>query len=85
MLHEYATQISSEYQAQVDILQNRVMKLLTIVTAIFLPLSLIAGWYGMNFIDMPLLRWQYGYPLVVIVSVLVVALLVWYFKRKKWF
>ena len=85
MLHEYATQISSEYQAQVDIAQNRVMKVLTIVTAIFLPLSLIAGWYGMNFMGMPLLEWRYGYPVVVAVSVLVVAVLIWYFKRKKWF
>ena len=56
MLREYATRISGEYQAQVDILQNRVMKLLTIVTTIFLPLSLIVGWYGMNF-DMPELSW----------------------------
>ena len=85
MLHEYATQISSEYQAQVDIAQNRVMKVLTIVTAIFLPLSLIAGWYGMNFTGMPLLEWRYGYPVVVAVSALVVAALIWYFKRKKWF
>lgn len=85
MLHEYATQISSEYQAQVDIAQNRVMKVLTIVTAIFLPLSLIAGWYGMNFAGMPLLEWRYGYPVVVGASVLVVAALIWYFKRKKWF
>ena len=85
MLHEYATQISSEYQAQVDIAQNRVMKVLTIVTAIFLPLSLIAGWYGMNFAEMPLLRWRYGYATVAAVSGLVVALLIWYFKRKKWF
>ena len=85
MLHEYATQISSEYQAQVDIAQNRVMKVLTIVTAIFLPLSLIAGWYGMNFRGMPLLEWRYGYPVVVAVSALVVAALIWYFKRKKWF
>lgn len=59
LLHEYATQISSEYQAQVDIAQNRVMKVLTIVTAIFLPLTLIAGWYGMNFTGMPLLEWRY--------------------------
>ena len=85
MLHEYATQISSEYQAQVDIAQNRVMKVLTIVTAIFLPLSLIAGWYGMNFTDMPLLHWRWGYVTVAAVSALVVALLIWYFKRKKWF
>lgn len=85
MLHEYAGQISSEYQSQVDIAQNRVMKVLTIVTAIFLPLSLIAGWYGMNFTDMPLLRWRWGYVTVAAVSALVVALLIWYFKRKKWF
>ena len=85
MLHEYASQISSEYQSQVDIAQNRVMKVLTIVTAIFLPLSLIAGWYGMNFTDMPLLRWRWGYVTVAAVSALVVALLIWYFKRKKWF
>ena len=61
------------------------MKVLTIVTAIFLPLSLIAGWYGMNFTDMPLLRWRWGYVTVAAVSALVVALLIWYFKRKKWF
>ena len=60
MLREYATQICSEYQAQVDIVQNRVMKLLTIVTTIFMPLSLIAGWYGMNFSNMPELQWTYG-------------------------
>ena len=84
MLREYATQISGEYQAQVDILQNRVMKLLTIVTTIFLPLSLIVGWYGMNFAGMPELGWKYGYPAVITVSVLIVAGLIWYFKRKKW-
>ena len=83
MLREYATQISGEYQAQVDILQNRVMKLLTIVTTIFLPLSLIVGWYGMNF-DMPELGWRYGYPVIILVAVVVVLLLVRYFRRKKW-
>ena len=83
MLREYATQISGEYQAQVDILQNRVMKLLTIVTTIFLPLSLIVGWYGMNF-DMPELGWRYGYPVIILVAVAVVLLLVRYFRRKKW-
>lgn len=83
ILREYATQISSEYQAQVDILQNRVMKLLTIVTTIFLPLSLIVGWYGMNF-DMPELSWEYGYPAIIIVAVAVVVLLILYFRRKKW-
>ena len=81
MLREYASQISSEYQAQVDIQQNRVMKLLTIVTTIFLPLSLLVGWYGMNFQGMPELSWTYGYPAVIAVSVLLAVGLIVYFKR----
>ena len=83
MLHEYATQISSEYQAQVDIDQNRVMKVLTIVTAIFLPLTLIAGWYGMNFAGMPELTWKYGYPVIVVVSIVIVGISLWVCKKKK--
>ena len=83
-LREYAMQVSGEYQSQVDIAQNRVMQLLTIVTTIFLPLSLIVGWYGMNF-DMPELSWEYGYPVVIVLAVVIVAVLIRYFKRKKWF
>ena len=48
------------------------MKSLTIVTAIFLPLTLIAGWYGMNFTDMPELHWKYGYPAVMGLSAVTV-------------
>ena len=61
------------------------MKLLTIVTTIFLPLSLIVGWYGMNFQGMPELSWAYGYPAVIAVSVLIAVCLVIYFKKKRWF
>lgn len=82
MLREYASQVSSEYQAQVDIAQNRIMKLLTIVTTVFMPLSLITGWYGMNFANMPELEWEYGYPAAVALSVLVVGGCMLYFRRK---
>ena len=82
MLHEYATQISSEYQAQVDIAQNRIMKLLTIVTTVCMPLSLIAGWYGMNFMNMPELHWEYGYPAVIALSALVMGGCILYFRKK---
>lgn len=52
-LREYALQIREMYQSQVDIKQNETMKILTVVTTIFFPLSLITGWYGMNFRNMP--------------------------------
>ena len=57
---------------------------LTIVTSIFMPLSLIAGWYGMNFVNMPELYTPWGYAAVILLSVLIVILSVWYIRRKKW-
>ena len=84
MLREYASQVSSEYQAQVDLGQNRIMKLLTIVTTIFMPLSLIAGWYGMNFVNMPELHWVYGYPAVIVLSALIAGGCIYYFKKKRY-
>lgn len=82
MLREYASQVSSEYQAQVDIAQNRIMKLLTVVTTVCMPLSLIAGWYGMNFMNMPELHWEYGYPAVIALSALVVGGCILYFRKR---
>ena len=84
ILREYGLQIRELFQAEIDIRQNRIMKILTIVTTIFLPLTLVAGWYGMNFVGMPELHWKYGYPAVILVSVGIVAALVIYFKKKKW-
>ncbi len=63
-LREYVLQVRELFQAEIDIRQNRIMKTLAIVTTIFLPLSLVAGWNGMNFVDMLRLRWRYGYPAV---------------------
>ena len=83
-LRDYTMQLSDLYQSQIDLKQNRIMTLLTVVTAIFLPLTLIAGWYGMNFYNMPELRSPYGYPAVIAVSVLIVVACLLFFKRKKW-
>ena len=83
-LQNYVSQLREAYQTQVDINQNKVMKLFTVITAIFLPLTLIVGWYGMNF-DMPEYRWVYGYPMVIIVTVVVLIASVMYFKKNKWF
>lgn len=83
VLREYAMQVQDVYQSEIEIRQNNVMKVLTIVTTIFLPLSLIAGWYGMNFAYMPELSWKYGYLMVIGVSVVVVLISLWIFKKKK--
>lgn len=83
MLRELSMQLSEVYQAQIDIRQNQVMKVLTIVTTVFLPLSLLVGWYGMNFKEMPELSWKYGYPAVIALSAAIVAYCMWIFKKKK--
>lgn len=62
---------------------NSIMKVFTVVTTVFLPLSLITGWYGMNFTHMPELSWAWGYPMAVFLSLLVVAGCLVFFKWKK--
>lgn len=83
MLREYIIQIREMYQSQLDINQNRSMNLLTVVTTIFFPLSIIVGWYGMNFTFMPELTWKYGYIFVVILSMAVIFFELRFFKKKK--
>ena len=83
LLREYCLQVRELFQAELDLRQNRIMKILTVVTTLCLPLSLVAGWYGMNFVGMPELTWEYGYPAVIVVSVLIVALCLWIMKKKK--
>lgn len=83
LLREYCLQVRELFQAELDIRQNRIMKILTIVTTVFLPLSLVAGWYGMNFTGMPELRWTYGYPAVIAGSLIIVLFTLWIMKKKK--
>lgn len=63
---------------------NEVMKTLTLISTIMLPLTFIAGVYGMNFKHMPELEWLYGYPFALLLMLIVTAGLVWHFKRRKW-
>ena len=76
MLDIYLSSISNK--------MNEVMKVLTIFAVIFIPLTFIAGVYGMNFQYMPELKWQWGYPLVWLVIIVVSVSMLLYFKRKKW-
>lgn len=64
---------------------NEVMKVLTIIATIFIPLTFIAGIYGMNFDNMPELHYKYGYYVLWLVMILIFIMMIIYFKRKKWF
>jgi magnesium transporter len=68
----------------VNIEQNQVIKIFTVVTVVFMPPTLIASIYGMNFDFMPELKWYGGYPFALILMVLSSLVFLWYFKRKKW-
>ncbi|GHT59472.1 magnesium transport protein CorA [Bacteroidia bacterium] len=64
--------------------QNKIIKIFTIVTVIFMPPTLIATIYGMNFEIMPELNWRWGYLLSVLAMVLSSGFTLWYFRKKKW-
>ncbi len=73
------------YLTSVSNKMNEVMKVLTIIATIFIPLSFIAGVYGMNFEFMPELKWHWGYPTVWGIMLTALVSMLIYFKRKKWF
>ena len=77
--------LQDAYFAYLDTRLNNIMKVFTVLTSIFFPLTIIVGWYGMNFTTMPELTWKYGYIYVIVLSVLTVLALVLVGKRKKWF
>ena len=83
-LRDYTMQIRDLYKAHLDIKQNRIMTVLTVVTTIFMPLTLIVGWYGMNFKYMPELEYRWSYPAVLAISVIIVLGSLVFFKKKKW-
>ncbi len=84
LLMENLVHVREAYQSAMDYRLNNTMKIFTVVTTIFLPLSLIVGWYGMNF-ALPEFTWRYGYVLAVGLCVAVVVFCLWFFRKKKLF
>jgi magnesium transporter len=72
------------YLSSISNRMNAVMKVLTIIATIFIPLTFIAGIYGMNFKYMPELEWRFGYAAVLIIMLIVAAIMLIYFRKKKW-
>jgi magnesium transporter len=81
---ELSAELKESYLSNITLRMNQVMKLLTIITTIFIPLTFIAGIYGMNFENMPELYWKYGYFYVLAFMLTIMAGMLIYFRRRKW-
>lgn len=81
---EMLTEMFNIYLSSVSNRLNEVMKVLTIIATIFMPLTFIAGIYGMNFEHMPELRWPWGYPLILLFMLSIAISMLVYFRKKRW-
>ncbi|MBR0508638.1 MAG: hypothetical protein IJJ85_00830 [Clostridia bacterium] len=77
--------LQDAYSAHLDLKLNNSMKIFTVITTVFFPLTIIVGWYGMNFDSMPEFHWKYGYLFVIALSAVLVGGLLLLAKKKKWF
>ena len=73
------------YMTNVSNRMNVIMKFLTIVATVFIPITFVAGLYGMNFKYMPELEWKYGYPLALGFMVALAGGMLWFFRKRQWF
>lgn len=82
---ELLTGVNDLYQNQLNMRTNKIMQVLTIISTIFIPITFIAGVYGMNFRVMPELDWKYGYFAVWGLMIVMASAMLYYFKRQRWF
>ena len=81
---ELAGGLMDVYLSSIGNRQNEVMKVLTIMASIFIPLTFMAGIYGMNFQNMPELQARWGYPFLLAAMIAVAVGMIWYFRSKGW-
>ncbi len=89
LYREMTTSMLDVYLSSVSNRLNEVMRTLTLIATIFIPLTFVVGLYGMNFdrtspYNMPELGWTFGYPLIWVIMIAIAAAMVWLFKRRKW-
>lgn len=80
---DYCKQIRESFRAEMDMKLNRVMKTLTVITTLFMPVTVVSAWYGMNFRSMPELDFPYGYWIVTGITVLCTVSAILFCKKKK--
>ena len=81
-LRDHTLQVRDLQRTQMETRQSNNMSILTVVSTIFMPLTLLTSWYGMNFTYMPELKSPLAYPLLIVLMIVIVAVLVYYFKKK---
>jgi magnesium transporter len=87
LVEGYRDLVTSALEAYLTVQANRmneIMKTLTMISTVMLPLTFIAGIYGMNFKHMPELDWEYGYPFALLVMAAIAGTILWWFRRKRW-
>ena len=82
---ERVSDLENSVQMSTHDASEKRLRVLTIISAIFLPMTLITGYFGMNFSGMPVLQWEYGYWATIIFMILVLLGETWYFSRQGWF
>lgn len=82
---ELASDIRENYMTYNSFRSNNIMMTLTVISTIFLPLTFLAGVYGMNFTNMPELQTKYGYYVLWVIMFVIAGGMLWYFKKKGWF
>lgn len=82
--HDKVRYLQQSVMTSLNAKQNQVVKVFTIITAVFLPPTLIATFYGMNFAVMPELSWKWGFTVTILLTLLAALLPLWYIKRKGW-
>lgn len=82
---DHNSQLKDLYQSNVSNKMNTIMKTLTIISTIFIPITFLAGMYGTNFINLPEAKWKYGYYMLWLICLILAILMLFIFKKKKWF
>ncbi|MBS3915134.1 MAG: magnesium/cobalt transporter CorA [Bacteroidetes bacterium] len=82
---EILRDLTDLHQSNQNLMLNNTMKTLTVISAIFIPLTFVVGVYGMNFDFMPELHWKYGYAVIWLAMLTITGGLIWYMRKKRWF
>lgn len=84
MLRETVSGLMEVYLSSLDVKMNKIMKVLTIISTIFIPLTFLTGLYGMNFLHMPFSSQIWGFYAMLICCILIVIIMAGWFKKKQW-